>query len=124
MTFHPFINVIDSEIKCTLGKFADDTKLSDTSDMPRKWDAIQSNLNKLKKYLMEFNKAKCKVLHVGWGDLWYSYILEDKWIESSPDKKDLLVLVDEKLDLKWKCALAITKPVVHWTATKEEQPAG
>jgi len=73
-----FINDLDSSIKCTLSKFADDAKMSGVVyNTPQGWDAIQRALNKLGKWarvnFMRFNKIKFKDPHRGRDNAWYQY---------------------------------------------------
>ena len=73
--FNIFVGNVDSEIKSSLSKFADNNKLSGSYhhlwavDTLEGREAIQRDLDSLEKWahenLVRFNKAKYKVLHLG-----------------------------------------------------------
>ena len=108
--FNIFVSDTDSGIEHTLSKFADDAKLSGAVYTLEGRDAIQKDLDGLERWacanLMKFNKAKCKVLHLGQSNPKYKYRLRDEGTESSPDKKDLGVLMGENLGMIHQCAPA------------------
>ena len=60
---------------------------------------------------VNFNKVKCKVLHVRRGipNTGTDWVESGEWLESSPEEKDLVVLVDEKLNMSRQCVLAAHK---------------
>jgi len=76
-------------------------------------DAIQNDLDRLERWtcvnLMKSNKVKCKIQHMVQGNPKHKYRLGGEWIESSPEEKDLWVLVDKKLNMTQKCALVSQK---------------
>lgn len=48
--------------------------------------------------LVKCKKAKCKVLHLDWGNYLHQWRLEDKWVENSSGENNLGVLTDKKLN--------------------------
>ena len=105
--FNLFISDLDEELECTLSKFAYDTKLGAVTGTPEGCAAVQCDLDRLESWaqrnLMEFNKDKCRVLHLGRNNPMHHYRLGADLLESSSMERDLGVLVDDKLTMSQVC---------------------
>ncbi|KAJ7398833.1 hypothetical protein BTVI_121476 [Pitangus sulphuratus] len=108
MLFNTFINDWDAGLEGLLSKFADDTKLAGAVDSLKGRETLKRDFDKLEDWAitnhMKFNKGKCKILHLGWGNPGCLYTPGNERLESCATERDLGVLTDGKLDISQQCS--------------------
>ena len=70
------------------------------------WDRLE---RWARAYLMKFNKAKCKVLHLDQSNPKHRYRLGGEWFESSPEEEDVGVQDDKTLSMSQQRVLTAQK---------------
>ena len=97
-----FINDLDDGVQSTVLKFADDTKLYTEVTKEEGGEQLQEDLDKCtewaKQWMMEFNVAKCKVLHAGRTNRMKEYTMEGKILKKVQEEKDLGVMVHKAMN--------------------------
>ena len=116
-----FINCIDNCINTITGiisKFADDTKVGRVVANENDREELQREIDNLmdwtKKWQMEFNASKCKVIHFGKKNPGYSYTMggyapAGVVLEAVEEEKDVGVMISNTLKPSSQCSKAAKK---------------
>ena len=112
LLFLIYINDLDDERvgEVTVSKFADDTKLASIVTEERGAKELQDTLNNMVdcagRWGMQFNVAKCKVMHLGNRNRQQTYTMQGNQLVATTEEKDLGVVTTNRLKPSAQCAKA------------------
>ena len=108
-----YINDLESGLKSTISKFADDTKVGGKALTKTDCEIIQKDLNHIiewsEKWQMSFNVDKCKVMHIGSQNSNHTYIMNGRPLQAMQEEKDLGVTISSDLKHANHCKKAYNK---------------
>jgi Reverse transcriptase (RNA-dependent DNA polymerase)/Endonuclease-reverse transcriptase len=112
LLFLIFIDDIDEAAAAVdiIRKFADDTKVGHTvnneDDRRKLQEAIDNLVSWSKKWGMQFNVKKCKVVHFGRSNQCYEYSMDGDKLEVSEEERDIGIEIHQSLKPTKQCAKA------------------
>ena len=110
--FSIYVSDISDDVSSNMILLADDTKLYSRVETQEDCHTLQEDNNKLvnwsDKWLMKFNKDKCKVLHFRHNILQY-YFMKDSKLSTTEEETSLGVLITDNLKPSSQCKTAVNK---------------
>jgi hypothetical protein len=111
LLFLIYINDIDDSVGSNILKFADDTKIysvvANRDDVARLQDDLKNLCYWSKEWLMLFNIAKCKVMHLGRNNVKAVYEIDGTKLDEVDEERDLGVIMQKDLKCNQQCSRAV-----------------
>ena len=111
--FTIYIDDLDDQVKSLIRKFADDTKVARQVKTPEDHAEMQKDIDMMSKWAaewqMQFNKEKCKIMHIGSKNLKIKYMMDGNEMSVTETEKDLGVTIDDSLKPANHCRKAAIK---------------
>ena len=107
-----FINDLDQEatVRQIVKKFADDTKIAQCIEKPEDAAELQESLDRMSawavKWGMEFNVAKCHVMHIGRNNPEHVYLMGGTQLGKTAEERDVGVTITSNLKPRQQCRKA------------------
>ena len=113
LLFILYVNDIPEIVKSAVKMFADDAKLFTSTESVSKREELQKDLETLDKWsddwLLKFNVAKCKRMHLGYNNQGFDYRMEGHQLERIEEEKDLGVWITSNMKPSLQCSKAAGK---------------